>query len=537
MRSNALKKWWTELDRLRKTIDRSALKNPICLIICFFAGAIGSLPYFWEPAFPGTFISYAAFFSVLICRLRAKRKIFLPCFLYFMGFYLPVYSFLSELYPFTRFGFSGSQAVFVLFCACFLIPVYHALLRSLVLLILKAIPKKFRTCVTFSFVFLLSELITTIGTLAFPWANTAVSMTGFLPYLQTASLFGITFITLITALICFCIAKIVTSGENTKLYALLSVSVFAVNVIAGIVIYPLKTENSSAVKAALVQGNVSSNDKWVAENRQAIFNKYISLTREAAEQGEHLIILPECAIPMDFIPDGQLHAAFRDICLEYNVTVITGVSVSKEGVTYNSVLGILPDGTLTARYDKRHPVPFGEFIPFADVIGKVFPFVAELNETGSVYGAGESYVNIDTGTGVYGPVVCFDSIFPSFTRDSAKNGAQALVVVTNDSWFEDSFGIRTHLRHAQLRAIENRKNVLRAANTGISASIYSNGSIFACSDALTEEVLHCIILLDNTKTLYCIIGDAGVFIIYAVLLMINIIFILARSGYGKNKTA
>ena len=526
------------MDKIRNTIDRSALNNPICLIICIFAGVAGSLPYFWEPAFLGTFVSYTAFFTVLICRLRAGRKIFLPCFLYFFGFYFPVYSFLSELYPFTRFGFSGAQAVFVLFCACFLIPVSHALLRSLVLLLLKVIPQRFRTCVTFSFVFLLSELVTTIGTLAFPWANTAVSLTGFLPYLQTASLFGVTFITLITALICFCIAKIVTSGENTKLYAFLSLSVFAVNVITGIVSGPVPMNRlNGAEKTALVQGNVSSNDKWAAENRQAIFEKYVSLTREAAEHGSWLIVLPECAIPEDFTRDGRLHAAFKEICLEYNVTVIMGVSVRGEGVTYNSVLGILPDGTLTARYDKRHPVPFGEFIPFADFIGKFFPFVEELNETGSVYGAGETYVNLDTGVGVYGPVVCFDSIFPAFTRESAKNGAQALVVVTNDSWFEDSFGIRTHLRHAQLRAIENRKTVLRAANTGISAYIDSDGSITVAGNALTEEIIYCIAFPNDVKTLYCIIGDVGVFIIYAVLLLIHIIYIITRSRYGKNKTA
>ncbi|MBR0231389.1 MAG: apolipoprotein N-acyltransferase [Clostridia bacterium] len=523
------------MDKLRERIDRSALKNPICLVICFFAGAAGSLPYFWEPAFIAAFVSYAAFFAMLICRLRAKRKIFLPCFLYFLGFYIPVYSFLSELYPFARFGFTPSQAVFVLICACFLIPVYHALLRSLVLLLLKAVPRGYRTCVTFSVVFLLSELITSVGTLAFPWANTAVALTGFLPYLQTASLLGITFITLITAAICYCAAKLLVSRESAKKYAVGALAVLAIDLLAAAFICPARQNDAAPdTKAALVQGNVSSNDKWVAENQTEIFEKYVSLTREAAENGAKLIILPECAVPVDFVPEGRLHRAISDVCREYGATVIMGVSVQGDKVTYNSVIGILSDGSVTERYDKRHPVPFGEFIPFAGFIGKFFPFVEEFNETSSNYGAGETFVNLNTDRGIFGPVVCFDSIFPAYTRESAKNGAQALVVVTNDSWFEDSFGIRTHLRHAKLRAIENGKQVLRAANTGISAFISAGGSVTAKSGALTEEIVYGDVLRSDGATLYSRIGDAGAFIIYGCVILTEIIIIFVRKRYGKN---
>ncbi|MBO4276838.1 MAG: apolipoprotein N-acyltransferase [Clostridia bacterium] len=526
------------MDKLRKTIDRSALKNPICLVICFLSGAVGALPYYFEAAFPLTFISLIAFFCVLICRLRAKRKIFFPCFFYFLGFYIPVYFFLSELYPFARFGFSGSQAVFVLICACVLIPAYHALLRSLVLLLLKAIPKRLRTCLTFSFVFLLSELITTVGTLAFPWANVAVSLTGFLPYLQIASLFGVTFITLITAAVCFAAAKFFTGSENIKRYLLIALAVFTVNTAAGAVIYFIPVGAKETVSAALVQGNISSNDKWAAENREAIFEKYVSLASEAAKNDAKLIVLPESAIPMDFVPEGRLHKAFSKICKEYGAVIIAGVTVSENKVSYNSVLAVLPDGSVTERYDKRHPVPFGEFIPFADVIGKFFPFVKEFNESSSDYGAGDSFVNLDTGKGVYGPVVCFDSIFPQFTREAAKNGAQALVVVTNDSWFEDSAGIYTHLRHAQLRAIENRKPVLRAANTGISAFIKNNGTVRSRSEALTEEIVYGTVFTNDSVSLYSRIGDTGVFILYAAILLLHIIFIIfKRYDHGKNKTA
>ncbi|MBO4453352.1 MAG: apolipoprotein N-acyltransferase [Clostridia bacterium] len=458
-------------------------------------------------------------------------------FLYFLGFHIPLYSFLSRLYPYERFGFNGSEAVIVLIASCAIIPIYHSLLRSAVMIPLRFIGKNRFAFLSVAALWTLSEWITSIGTLAFPWGTTAVSLTGFLPFVNTASLFGGYFIAFITALICVLAATAIVFGDKSKIFAAACATLFMLNTVSGAVLSILP-DSSETVNAALIQGNVLSNEKWVDENRDAIFDKYVSLAEEAAENGAKLIILPESAIPISYKNGGSLYRAFSDIAKRYDTTVIAGVSCYENGVQYNSVIGVLPDGKTTDRYDKRHLVPFGEFIPYADIIGSVFPFVKEFNESSSDYGAGDTASVMDTPVGRYGAVVCFDSIFTAFTRESVTDGAQAIVVVTNDSWFEDSVGIYTHLRHAKLRAIECGRYILRAANTGISAFIEPNGNVSSSTGPLTEAVLYGAISLSGSTTLYTLTGDLFVPVSFGIIvsqIIINLYFFIRRKQKdGKN---
>ncbi len=509
--------------------------NKITLsLICVLFGALGAIPYFHEKLFVFTFISLFSQFLIVIHQRRVKGKVFLPFFMYFLGFYIPLYLFLSELYPYERFGFEGTQAIFILLCSCICIPFLHATVEAIILSIAKFIPDNAVMPIGISSLWVVGEWILTLGTLAFPWGNIAVSLTGFLPYLQTASLFGQYFISFITVLSCCYLAMAIY--DKKRIFAIIGALVIIFNSLLGIFIYLLPYDNSDNIPVACIQGNALSNEKWSASNRTEIFDRYISLTEEAAINGAKIIILPESAIPVTFKENGILHNALSEIAKMHSTTIITGINYYENGNQYNSVIAILPDGSLSKRYDKRHLVPFGEFIPFVDVIGKIVPFVGEFSADSGEYAEGTEPTVIDTEFGKVAPLVCFDSIFSEFAADGINNGAEILAIVTNDSWFNDSIGIYTHLRHAQLRAIENNKFVMRAANTGISACIDSKGNIISSSLPLEIDIIYSNIEFNENVTLFSIIGDIVVYISFAIIIIL-IIYNIRRKNNGKDPTA
>ncbi len=501
------------------------------LLLCFLAGALGAIPYYAESLWIFTLVSLLIQYSLAI-GFKKRNKYFSPFFWYYLGLYIPLYSFLSELYPFERFGFTASQAVFVTVCACVCIPLLHASVLGLVMKLSCFLPYGAVGALGYASLAVICEFVLTLGGLAFPWGTTAVSMTGFLPYVQTASLFGQYFITFITAFFCASVAYCVFGGK--RILAYISAGIILFNTAVGTAIYFLPVSEEKTVTAGLIQGNASSEDKWQSSSLSSITAKYLTLTEDAAQQGAELIILPESAIPSKFIEGGSVHMALADIAAEYNATVLLGAVIPCEGGGYNSVIGILPDGTLTERYDKRHLVPFGEYIPSADFLGKFLPFVAELNEDGTQYVEGVDPIVIKTESGSVGPLVCFDSLFSSFARDARNNGAEILAIVTNDSWFYDSQGVYTHLRHAQLRAIETGTIVMRAANTGISAFVDCKGRIIESAPPLTTDVLVETVSVSGQNTLFNIFGNTAVYASFAILAIIIILYFVRRRPNGKN---
>ena len=125
----------------------------------------------------------------------------------------------------------------------------------------------------------------------------------------------------------------------------------------------------------------------------------------------------------------------------------------------------------------------------------------------------------------YGGLVCFDSIFPELARKSVKEGADILIIVTNDSWYRDSPGIYQHNAQAVLRAVENNRYVIRSANTGVSSFISNTGKILQQSNVLQREVLTENIEIVKNKTVYTIFGDiilylSWIYIAFCVILQI-----------------
>jgi apolipoprotein N-acyltransferase len=142
---------------------------------------------------------------------------------------------------------------------------------------------------------------------------------------------------------------------------------------------------------------------------------------------------------------------------------------------YNSAALIGPNGDWAARYDKVHLVPFGEYVPFKSL----FVFAEKLTREVGDFTPGAERKPLDLGAYKVGAFICYESIFPDEIREFAQRGAQVFVNISNDGWFGASGAPGQHLNMARMRAIENRRWLLRATNTGITASIDPYGRVVA----------------------------------------------------------
>lgn len=381
----------------------------------------------------------------------------------------------------------------------------------------------FLTVTGFGAAWILSEWMLSVGPLGFPWGRAALSQVGFLISVQTVSLFGSYFIVII--LVCTCMLFALAVTKKKRIYTAVGCSIIAVNLIAGTILYYIPVNTNNSVKTAVLQGNAASGEKWESGSLQKIWNTYVSLAQEAAKNGAEVIVMPESAIPTVFTENGTLHKNLASIAKKHDITIISGVICDEGKDSYNSVIAVYPDGSLSNRYNKQHIVPFGEYIPYQSVLETLIPFIGGLNLGGMNTVAGDKSVIIDVKNNKNGSLVCFDSIFDVLARDNVNSGAEILTVVTNDSWFEDSAGITQHLGHSVLRSIENRRYIIRSANTGISAFISPKGKIITQTEAMTEDIIYCNVSAVHSKTLYTLTGNILLYIaiaFYAVIILISI---------------
>lgn len=230
----------------------------------------------------------------------------------------------------------------------------------------------------------------------------------------------------------------------------------------------------------IVQPAIAQKDKWRPENHARVFRKFMELTASRGFADRTLIVWPEAALPflLDRAPD-RLKTIVET--LGTGRTLLTGAvravpdSTGDTYTFFNSLQVIEgadkvegdPDAHIIASYDKHHLVPFGEYVPFADLFRTLgfAPIVDQVD--GYTPGPGRRTLTLPGGTRV-SPLICYEIIFPGEVT-APHDRPDWIVNVTNDAWYGDTTGPRQHLQTARLRAIETGLPVVRAANTGISA--------------------------------------------------------------------
>lgn len=284
---------------------------------------------------------------------------------------------------------------------------------------------------------------------------------------------------------------------------------------------------SPAIVAGIAQGGIDQSVKWDPARQRETLAIYGRLSREARGLGAEVIVWPETAAPFFYGWEPGLNPLVDNVAAANGVPILFGApwfDPSDGGKYYNSVFQLDRNGVARGRYDKRHLVPFGEYIP----LRKVLFFMKKLTEGEEDFssGTGPSLFHVE-GTMV-GASVCYEAVFPEIIRESVREGASWLVNVTNDAWFGDTVAPRQHLAMARMRTVEFRRPMVRAANSGISAVIDARGEIVARIGLFRRGAAAGRIRPRTGETIYAKMGE-----IFAVSCTIMSLFILAATGFGR----
>ncbi|MBU4312924.1 MAG: apolipoprotein N-acyltransferase [Candidatus Omnitrophica bacterium] len=269
-------------------------------------------------------------------------------------------------------------------------------------------------------------------------------------------------------------------------------------------------ETGESVRVSVIQGNIPQELKWNPDAAENNLNQYVNLTRQAAFESPDLIIWPETSFPGYFASDKKMTEEVFGLAKKISIPLLIGANTEDVLDIFNSAVLISKRGEVVDRYDKIHLVPFGEYVPFSDKLPILHRLV--LGEFGAFTAGKEFKVfklskakpwTADNVQGLaldsrFGVLICFEDIFPRMSKKFVQNGAQFLIVITNDAWYGRSGAPFQHAACSVFRAIENRVPIVRSANTGYSCFIDSRGRIY---DSVEEDGSHLFISGQKTSNL------------------------------------
>ena len=241
----------------------------------------------------------------------------------------------------------------------------------------------------------------------------------------------------------------------------------------------LASDDPQGLRMAVVQPSIPQVQKWSEEHSQHILSVLREQTSLALMSDPDVVVWPETATPGMVRFDPESRALVEEAVSEGASLLVGTMDMDPDTREYfNSALLVTPNKRVEARYDKRHLVPFGEYVPLTSW----FPFLerfAPLGFSCTPGPMGQEPISLPAQGGdiAASVLICFEDVFPYLARRDVRNGAQILVNVTNDGWFDGSSAARQHLALAVVRAVENQVPMVRAANTGVSAFIDQVGRI------------------------------------------------------------
>ena len=266
--------------------------------------------------------------------------------------------------------------------------------------------------------------------------------------------------------------------------------------------------SSEQAKVALVQGNIDQAQKWDPRFQMQTTVKYRQLSLEPPAKSADLIVWPETAAPFYFLADPILtQMVMEGIKRTHAYFVIGSPSYASENrerlIYHNSAYLISPQGELQGKYDKVHLVPFGEYVP----LKRFLPFIHKLVAQVGDFKPGLRGNTLPWKNHALGMLICYEAIFPELARAMVQNGADLLVNITNDAWFGRTGAAYQHFSMAVFRAVENRRVLVRAANTGISGFIDANGRELETTALFKQAVIARNVALLKVRSLYSRWGD------------------------------
>ena len=488
-------------------------------------------------AFPKIGLDWLAWFAIVplfaaIANLSAKKS-------FRVGFIAGLVHYLSLLYwvvPVMR-----TYGYLPLYLSIFILILFAAVLAlfpaafSMLLTAIGRTPVRF--LITAPLLWVALEYLRTFIFTGFPW-----SLLGHSPYLrlnliQIADLFGaygVSFLIALCNTALFLVMAYITRQtwrhqpvlkRPMAAAAILFALCFLFTWIYGA--WRIKTTDhiiaaSPAVRIAVIQGNIDQAEKWDPAFKAASIKTHRRLSLKANLDNPDLIVWPESATPFylfyDKEPTEKVMESIQQVGTDFLIGSPSFARNQGNIEYYNSAYLIQPHAKSIGKYDKAHLVPYGEYVPFK----RWLPFLGKMVAQVGDFRPGKAGKTLawkkDASVGIQ---ICYEIIFPGLSRKMVKNDAVLLVNITNDAWFGTTSGPYQHFSMTVFRAVENRRTLARAANTGISGFIDPVGRILASTSLLKEAAVTRTVPLIRNKTIYTRFGD-----LFAIACLAGTIFVI-----------
>jgi apolipoprotein N-acyltransferase len=379
-----------------------------------------------------------------------------------------------------------------------------------------------RCLITMPLFWVAVEYIRTYIFTGFPWALLGHSQYLRLQLIQTADLFGVYGVSFLIVLgntaLFLILTRITRQPWQKKSISKRLPAVAAIFFVLGFLFtwlygtWRIKTTDhlmaaSPNARIAVIQGNVFQAIKWNPAYQAATVKTHNRLSLSAKSENPDLIVWPESATPFFLFYDEEPTQKVLEGIQETDTDYLIGSPsfTGKEGniAYYNSAYLISPGTKTIHTYEKAHLVPYGEYVPFK----KWLPFLGKIVAQVGDFRPGKAGKTIPWEKGALGVQICYEIIFPGLSRAMVKNDAVLLINITNDAWFGKTSGPYQHFSITVFRAVENRRALARAANTGISGFIDPAGRILTSTPLLQEAAVTRTLPLIRSKTFYTRFGD------------------------------
>lgn len=380
----------------------------------------------------------------------------------------------------------------------------------------------------------------------FPWGNITNSQYAYLPIIQIVDIIGVYGLTYIMIAVNVCVADVSRSGVLASMHLpasslggsdvegaetptrqhVMTKILFACTLLIFTIVYGyfrihyIDKQQSvwPSIRVALIQGNIPQEDKWRPGLESEQLEPYKKFTKTLENSNVNLIVWPEASYPWtvstskENLPPEMLGLNnFKNnkgpYLLMGGLTLRAGegghLEQAEGRYLYNSMLLLDNSGDILGRYHKVHLVPFGEYVPYK----KILFFAKKLTAPVGNFAEGRILEPLFTDNYQIAGLVCYEDLFPEIARALVKNGANFIAVITNDAWYGRSSAAFQHLAISVFRAVENRRFMVKAANSGVTAVVDPVGRVISKTGIFEDGMIVSGVKLGTGNSLYTKFGD------------------------------
>jgi apolipoprotein N-acyltransferase len=377
----------------------------------------------------------------------------------------------------------------------------------------------------------------------FPWATLGYAQHANPALMALAAFTGVYGLSFVTVLGGAALAGIAGAGRGrAPRGALAALALVATAHVAGLASLAWEPdEDGDTVRVAVLQGNIEQGVKWSRAWFEETLAIYEDLSRRAAAAGAEVIVWPETAVPGALDARDPHAERLSELARQTGASLVlgaVGIDEARDGGPprfYDSAFLLDAAGRFTDRYDKTHLVPFGEYVPFQDLLGGVLSAVARgIATSGVTAGSQPRSLSLQVpGPGERGLTaavpICYELLFPDLVRRFVREGAEMLFAITNDAWYGRTGAPYQFLAITALRSAETRVWTARAANTGVSAIIDARGRVRARTPIFERDLLVADVPRRRGGSFYARHGDVFAFACWAALAA------LAAAGWRRTR--